>query len=63
MSLSIPSIWTKNYESCKVYRTDLVNKIKDYMENYDEYKRALENKKWFYPRTFFSGEALYKAVK
>ena len=58
-----PSIWTKNYESSVKYRTDLVNKIKDYMENYDEYKRALEKQKMVLSKTFFSGEALYKAVK
>ena len=44
-------------------KDQIVGKIKDYMENYDNYKRALEKQKLVLSRMFFSGEALYKAIK
>ena len=58
-----PNIWTKNFDQYTKNKDQIVGKIKDYMENYDNYKRALEKQKLVLSRMFFSGEALYKAIK
>ena len=58
-----PNIWTKNFDQYTKNKDQVVGKIKDYMENYDNYKRALEKQKLVLSRMFFSGEALYKAIK
>ena len=58
-----PNIWTKNLDQYTKNKDQIVGKIKDYMENYDNYKRALEKQKLVLSRMFFSGEALYKAIK
>ena len=63
MNPKYPNIWTKNFDQYTKNKDQIVGKIKDYMENYDNYKRALEKQKLVLSRMFFSGEALYKAIK
>ena len=58
-----PSIWTKDFDRYKKYKDQLVARIVDYMENYDDYRKPLEKQKLVLSRTFFSGNELYKAVK
>ena len=58
-----PSIWTKDFRRYERYKDQVVNRIVDYMENYEDYKRPLEKQKLVLSRTFFNGNELYKAVK
>jgi glycosyltransferase involved in cell wall biosynthesis len=57
-----PSIWTKNFEQYKKFRPQLIDKVIDYMENYDSYKAPMNTQLYNLKRSFFSGEALYKEV-
>jgi glycosyltransferase involved in cell wall biosynthesis len=57
-----PSIWTKNFEQYKKFKPQLVDKVIDYMENYDSYKAPMNTQLYNLKRSFFSGEALYKEV-
>ena len=57
-----PSIWTKNFEQYKKFRPQLIDKVIDYMENYDSYKAPMNTQLYNLKRSFFSGEALYKVV-
>ena len=57
-----PSIWTKNFEQYKKFRPQLVDKVIDYIENYDSYKAPMNTQLYNLKKSFFSGEALYKEV-
>jgi glycosyltransferase involved in cell wall biosynthesis len=57
-----PSIWTKNFEQYKKFRPQLIDKVIDYMENYDSYKAPMNTQLYNLKKSFFSGEALYKEV-
>lgn len=57
-----PSIWTKNFEQYKKFKPQTIDKIIDYMENYDTYKIPMNTQLYNLKKSFFSGEALYKAV-
>jgi len=58
-----PSAWTEDYSSYRTYRGEIVNKIRDYMENYDDYLVSLEKQRTKLNKDFFSGAALYDAIK
>ena len=58
-----PSKWTEDYGSYRTYRGELVNKIRGYMENYDDYLVSLEKQRSKLHKEFFSGAALYDAIK
>ena len=57
-----PSIWTKNFAQYQKFKPQLVEKVIDYMENYDSYKAPMNKQLYNLKRSFFSGEALYKEV-
>ena len=57
-----PSIWTKNFDQYKKFKSEVVNKITDYIENYNDYKIPMDKQLYNLKKSFFSGEALYKAV-
>ncbi len=57
-----PSIWTKNFEQYKKFRPQLIDKVIDYMENYDSYKAPMNTQLYNLKRSFYSGKALYKEV-
>ena len=57
-----PSIWTKNFAQYKKFKPQLVEKVIDYMENYNSYKIPMNTQLYNLKRSFFSGEALYKEV-
>ena len=57
-----PSKWTEDYSSYVKHRGELVNKIRDYMENYDDYMISLDKQRTFLSKEFFSGKALYEAI-
>ena len=58
-----PSKWTEDYSTYRQHRGELVAKIRDYMENYDDYLVSLEKQRTKLNKEFFSGAALYDAIK
>src|SRR6056300_932484 len=58
-----PSAWTEDYSSYRTHRGELVAKIRDYMENYDDYLVSLDKQRTKLNKEFFSGAALYDAIK
>ena len=58
-----PSKWTEDYSAYRQHRGELVAKIRDYMENYDDYLVSLEKQRTKLNKEFFSGAALYDAIK
>ncbi len=58
-----PSNLTRNFETYKANKQQLIDKIVDMMENYKNYKRLLQKQKFRLSSTFFSGEALYKELR
>ena len=58
-----PSNLTRNFETYKINKQQLIDKIVDMMENYKDYKRLLQKQKFRLSSTFFSGEALYKELR
>ena len=57
-----PSIWTKNFNSYKKFKPEIVNKIVDMMNNYKEYRKPLE-KQMLQLKKFFNGQRLYGSIK
>jgi hypothetical protein len=58
-----PSAWTEDFASYRTHRGELVAKIRDYMENYDDYLVSLEKQRTKLNKEFFSGAALYDTIK
>ena len=58
-----PSKWTEDWASYVKYRGELVAKIRDYMESYDDYLVSLNKQRTKLNKDFFSGAALYDAIK
>src|SRR6056300_1702113 len=58
-----PSVWTEDFASYRKHRGEVVAKIRDYMENYDDYLVSLDKQRTKLNKDFFSGAALYDAIK
>jgi len=58
-----PSRWTEDYTSYAKHRGDVMNKIVDYMENYEDYLPSLRKQTQFLHKEFFSGTKLYGDIK
>jgi len=58
-----PSEWTEDYFAYRKYRGLLVDKIRNYMENYNDYMVSLDKQRTKLNKNFFSGAALYDAIK
>ena len=58
-----PSKWTEDYSTYRQHRGEIVAKIRDYMENYEDYLVSLEKQRTKLNKEFFSGATLYDAVK
>jgi hypothetical protein len=58
-----PSVWTEDFNSYRSNRTKVVAQIVEYMEHYDDFQVALEKQRTKLNKEFFSGAALYDAVK
>ena len=58
-----PNNLTRNFETYKTNKQQLIDKIVDMMENYKEYKKLLQKQKFRLSNQFFSGEALYKELR
>ena len=57
-----PSAWTENYSSYVKYRGELMKKIVDYMDNYQDYLPSMNKQVKKLSQDFFSGNALYGAI-
>jgi len=58
-----PSEWTEDFATYRKHRNEIVAKIRDYMENYDDYLVSLDKQRTKLNKNFFSGAALYDAIK
>ena len=57
-----PSEWTEDWSSYRKYRGEIVDKIRGYMENYDDYLVCLDKQRTKLNKEFFSGRGLYEAI-
>ena len=58
-----PSVWTEDYSSYRTYRNEVVAQVREYMEHYDDFLVSLEKQRTKLNKEFFSGAALYDAIK
>ena len=58
-----PSKWTEDYPAYVKHRGEIVAKICDYMENYDDYLVSLDKQRTKLNKEFFSGAALYDTIQ
>ena len=58
-----PSAWTEDFTAYRANRDKVVAQVREYIERYDDFKVALEKQRIKLNREFFSGAALYEAVK
>lgn len=58
-----PSAWTEDFAAYRANRDKVVAQVREYIERYDDFKVALEKQRVKLNREFFSGAALYEAVK
>ena len=58
-----PSAWTENYDAYLHNRDKVVAQIVNYMENYNDLQVSLEKQRTKLNKEFFSGAALYEAIK
>ena len=58
-----PSEWTENYDAYLHHRDKVVAQIVNYMENYNDFEVSLMKQTKKLNKEFFSGEALYEAIK
>lgn len=58
-----PSKWTEDYSAYVKHRGEIVAKIRNYMENYNDYLVSLDKQRTKLNKEFFSGEALYEQLK
>ena len=57
-----PSKWTESFGDYENHRVLIIERIKDYMENYDQYLPTLRKQVAKLKKDFFSGENLYGAI-
>ena len=58
-----PSKWTEDHPAYVKHRGEIVAKICDYMENYDDYLVSLDKQRTKLNKEFFSGAALYDTIQ
>ena len=63
LEFKYPSEWTEDFNSYRNNRDKVVAQIVEYMEHYDDFQVSLEKQRIKLNKQFFSGAALYDAVK
>ena len=58
-----PSIWTMSWDSYMCHKHLLIDKIRDYMNNYTDYYKAMEEQEKLLKEEYFSGNKLYNIIK
>jgi hypothetical protein len=63
LEFKYPSEWTEDFNSYRNNRDKVVAQIVEYMEHYDDFQVSLEKQRTKLNKEFFSGAALYDAIK
>jgi hypothetical protein len=63
LEFKYPSNWTEDFASYRKHRGQIVERIRHLMENYNDYLVSLERQRSKLNKEFFSGAALYDAIK
>jgi glycosyltransferase involved in cell wall biosynthesis len=58
-----PSAWTEDFASYRANRDKVVAQVREYIEHYDSFMVALDKQRTKLNKDFFSGAALYDAIK
>jgi glycosyltransferase involved in cell wall biosynthesis len=58
-----PSDWTMNMQNYQAHKEKILNRIVDYMDNYDRYKIKMQRQKQSLLGDFFHGKNLYQRIK
>jgi hypothetical protein len=57
-----PSEWTKDFAAYKTHRTEVVDLVREFMQNYDSFLVMLEKQRTKLNKDFFSGEMIYRTI-
>jgi glycosyltransferase involved in cell wall biosynthesis len=57
-----PSEWTESFESYTKHKSKLIEKLKNYMQNYKNYHNQLNTESAKLTQKFFSGNNMYDAI-
>jgi hypothetical protein len=57
-----PSKWTEDFASYRQHRHEIVNCVRKFIENYDDYLVSLDKQRTKLNKEFFSGKALYETI-
>lgn len=57
-----PSKWTEDFDAYKKHRTELVAKLRNYVENYNSYLPSINRQVTKLNSEFFSGTELYRTI-
>jgi glycosyltransferase involved in cell wall biosynthesis len=57
-----PSEWTIDYNAYLTNRNNVVDRVAEYMENYNNYKTSIEKQLIKLNREYFSGQVLYREI-
>lgn len=57
-----PSRWTADFATYRKYRGEVVDRVREYVENYNDYLVSLDKQRTKLNKEFFSGQALYEAI-
>ena len=57
-----PSEWTKDFETYKLNKKFVVERIIDYMENYKKYVTFIQKQRLILKERYFSGKELYNSI-
>jgi glycosyltransferase involved in cell wall biosynthesis len=63
LEFKYPSEWTEDFTSYRKHRGQIVDRIRHLMENYNDYLVSLDKQRTKLNKEFFSGAALYDAIK
>ena len=58
-----PSDWTMNMQNYQIHKDKILNRIVDYMDNYDRYRVKMQRQKQSLLSNFFHGKNLYQRIK
>ena len=57
-----PSEWTTSYKAYLQNKDEIVNQIKEYIENYEDYLPIIRKQVNTLNKNFFSGDELYRTI-
>lgn len=57
-----PSEWTSSWDSYKMHKEDIIERIHDFMENHSAYLLDIKEQKDKVQNQYFSGKALYETI-